>query len=386
MGFKEDVQKLAIQINEYKQFIFDEQTTKSSLIVPFIQVLGYDIFNPLEVKPEFTSDYGKKKGSKVDYAIFKDGNPIIFIEAKPVNSDLTNYSNQLEFYFNAIHEVKLGIITNGVEYRFFTDLNAPNVMDNTPFFTLSFDNLKNSDIGILTNFKKDNYDLEQLSKNAEELAYTLKLNESLKTLFINPSDKFIHFLIKNTDDMKVTSNVIERFRPIVKKSINNAILDMVSNGLLQQEMQINKAELKETPRESRTPKNKSDALSYEPVSEVSKIITTNEELASFQIVKSILENIGKDVKDLKYNDTVNYFSINNGTASKWFMRFVLNPERKLFAVKVSPEVAKTFLTGFVVESAPTHLGGGSKVTINSIEDLRKMQQLIAHSFDEVNPS
>ncbi|MDP3562991.1 MAG: hypothetical protein Q8R70_00725, partial [Methanoregula sp.] len=84
MGFKEDIQKLAIQVNENKQYITNEETTKHSLIIPFIQVLGYDVFNPREVKPEFDSDFGKKKGTKVDYAIFKDEKPIIFVEAKPV--------------------------------------------------------------------------------------------------------------------------------------------------------------------------------------------------------------------------------------------------------------------------------------------------------------
>jgi len=385
MGFKEDIQKLSIHLNENKQYITNEETTKHSLIIPFIQVLGYDVFNPREVKPEFVSDFGKKKGSKVDYAIFKDEKPIIFIEAKPVNTDLTNYDSQLAFYFNAIHEVKLGIITNGIEYRFFTDLKAPNVMDEVPFFILSFANLKDSDINILTSFKKGNYDKDQLSKDAEVLAYTSTFNAALKTLFTTPSDDFIRFLIKNSNDIKVTANVIERFRPIVKKSINNAILDMVSTGLLQQEMQLTKPEGGTTQLEPVSPaiqKPKPPVDGPEPGS--AQIVTTDEEIAAFQIVKGILERAGKDVSGLEYRDTVNYFSINNRLVTKWFMRFVLHPDKKIVAFRCSPDDAKKIQKGFEIDLAPTHLGGGAKILFNSIEDLMKLQNLIIAGFNEVN--
>lgn len=382
MGFKEDIQKLAIQVIENKQYITNEETTKHSLIIPFIQVLGYDIFNPREVRPEFVSDFGKKKGTKVDYAIFKDDKPIIFIEAKPVNSNLTNFDSQLAYYFNAIHEVKLGIITNGVEYRFFTDLKAPNVMDEVPFFILSLANIEDSDINILTSFKKGNYDKDQLSKDAEVLAYTSTFNAALKTLFTTPSDEFIRFLIKNSNDIKVTANVIERFRPIVKKSINNAILDMVSTGLLQQENSLKTEPAPEGKADPAIQKTKAPVDDQESGS--AQIVTTDEEIAAFQIVKGILERAGKDVSGLNYRDTINYFSINNRMVTKWLMRFVLHPDKKIIAFRCSPDVAKTLLKDFEIEQAPSHLGGGAKVLFNSIEDIMKMQQLIIAVFDDVN--
>lgn len=375
MGFKEDTQKLAIRINENKQYITNEQTTKNSLIIPFIQALGYDVFNPREVKLEFDSDFGKKKGSKVDYAIFKDDKPIIFIEAKPVDSNLTNYDSQLAFYFNAIHEVKLGILTNGVEYRFFTDLKAPNVMDEIPFFTLSFAALNDSDINILKSFKKENYDKDQLSKDAEILAYTLAFNATLKTLFTTPSDDFIRFLIKSTNEIKVTNNVIERFRPIVKKSIYNAILDLVSTGLIEQGSV--KPPLDQPTNELKQPVDTQESNS-------TKIVTTDEEIAAFQIVTGVLERAGKDVGGLDYRDTVNYFSINNRIVTKWFLRFVIHPDKKIVAFRCSVDDAKKILEDFEIDQAPSHLGGGAKVLFNSIEDLLKMQKLIIKCFDEVN--
>ncbi|RJQ25556.1 MAG: DNA polymerase III subunit epsilon, partial [Peptococcaceae bacterium] len=107
MSFKEELQKLSVQIIERKKHITNEEMTKQALIIPFLQVLGYDVFNPLEVKSEYISDFGKKKGEKADYAIFKDNKPIIFIEAKAVTENTDNHDSQLARYFNATPEVKL---------------------------------------------------------------------------------------------------------------------------------------------------------------------------------------------------------------------------------------------------------------------------------------
>ncbi|MDS1004990.1 type I restriction endonuclease [Clostridium sporogenes] len=216
MSFKEDLQKLSIQINERKVHITNEEMTKQALIIPFLQSLGFDVFNPLEVRPEYTADFGKKKGEKVDYAIFKDESPIAFLEAKSVNEDLSNHDAQLSRYFNAVPDVKLGILTNGIEYRFFTDLNANNIMDESPFLKFDITSLTDSDAENLTNFKKELFDTEFLIKYAEELVYTSVLDNSLKELFKNPSDEFVRFLIKDFSDSRITNNVIERFRPIVK--------------------------------------------------------------------------------------------------------------------------------------------------------------------------
>lgn len=386
MGFKEDVQKLVIDINERMPHISNEEQTKQSLIIPFINTLGYNTSNPLEVKAEFTSDYGKKAGTRVDYAILKDGKPIIFIEAKPVNTILTNFDAQLEYYFNnSTNDVKLGIITNGYEYRFFTDLKKPNKMDEKPFLTLSFLTFKDSDIDFLSCLKKDYYDNAKLSELAETLAYSTVFNEFLKTLFNIPSDDFIRFLIKNTtSDVIVTSKIIERYRSIVKKSINTTILDMVSTGLIAQGERLNKTEMADTENKT-IPLTENEANSIEEKnSEKSQIETTDEELTALNLVKTILEKKGRDIKEIKSVDTVNYFSINNRMTTKWFIRFVLQQGKKSLSVRITPEKANTLLKGFMIENAPTHLGGGTRIYFDSIKDILKMQELIAYCFDEVN--
>lgn len=248
MGFKEDLQKLSIQINERRVDVNNEETTKQSLILPFFRVLGFDIHNPLEISPEYIADFGKKKGEKVDYVVFKDSVTIMFFEAKSVNERLVNHDAQLSRYFNSTQDVGFGIITNGIEYRFFTDLVSSNIMDDKPFLVVDMTNLKESDFEKLVKFKKELFDKESLVRYAEELVYTSALDDSIKELLKNPNDKFIKFLIKGFDISRITSNIIDKFRPIVKKSISNAVLDIVSKGLLQQEVIIEKVDIVESAK------------------------------------------------------------------------------------------------------------------------------------------
>jgi len=119
MEFKEKLEKLSIQVTERRIHVTNEEMTKQSLILPFIQVLGFDIYDPLETRPEYTADFGKKKGERVDYAIFKNSTPVIFFEAKSVNEKLLNHDAQLCRYFNSTKDVGLGVITNGVVQIFY---------------------------------------------------------------------------------------------------------------------------------------------------------------------------------------------------------------------------------------------------------------------------
>ena len=163
MAFKDDIQKLSVQVKERKEYITNEEMTKQALIIPFIQILGFDVFNPIEIRPEYSADFGIKKGEKVDYALFKENEPIIFIEAKSVNENLNNHDAQLARYFNSTKEVKLAILTNGIEYKFFTDLNANNVMDDTPFLNINLLEIKESDIESLNKLRKENFDKDYIN-------------------------------------------------------------------------------------------------------------------------------------------------------------------------------------------------------------------------------
>lgn len=372
MKFKEDLQRLSVQVSERKQHIINEEMTKQALIIPFLQVLGFDVFNPLEVMPEFVADFGKKKGEKVDYAIFKNNKPIIFIEAKAVTENSSSHDAQLARYFNSTPEVKLAIITNGVIYKFFTDLDTNNVMDANPFTTIDITNLSPGDIEILNRFRKDIFDTDALVKYAEELIYTSNLNNKLRELFKNPPDDFIRYLIKDFSDTRITTNVIERFRPIVKKSIQNALLELVSQGLSnsappEETTEINIQHTNEPEIEVKTKK---------------EINTTDEELRFFEIIKKILASYNKNVSDLGYKDTTSYFAIYNKNVNNWFIRAKIERQNKFIITKIPADKVMELADSFRVESAPKG-HGESRVFINSIEDLNRLANLVVECFNDI---
>ncbi len=77
MDFIDRIRDLSTRIPKQLEHIQTEEATKNALIMPFISALGYNVFDPTEVVPEFTADVGIKKGEKVDYAIHLDGKPIM---------------------------------------------------------------------------------------------------------------------------------------------------------------------------------------------------------------------------------------------------------------------------------------------------------------------
>jgi len=134
MDFKDQIKQLGERVIRLKDQIQTEEATKNAFIMPFIQALGYDVFNPLEVVPEFTADIGIKKGEKVDYAIMKEGQPIILIECKWWGDNLDVHNSQLFRYFHTTKS-KFGLLTNGIQFRFYTDLMETNKMDEKPFLS-----------------------------------------------------------------------------------------------------------------------------------------------------------------------------------------------------------------------------------------------------------
>lgn len=359
-GFKENIQKLSSQISERQVHITNEEMAKQALIIPFLQALGYDVFSPLEVKPEFDADFAKKKGEKVDYAVFKDGTPIIFIEAKAPNQKLAAHDAQLARYYNAVPDVKFAIITNGIEYKFFTDLDNNNIMDDEPFYTLDMLNIIDTDIDVLVRLRKENFASASLVEFAEELTYMSNLNLKLGEIFKNPPDEFIRYVIKDFSDTRVTQNVIERFRPIVKRAISQALIDIVSQGI-----NLSSAEAAST------------LVKTVDVGNVKSPITTADELKGFEIIKEILIESGSDVSELDYKDTINYFGIHNRNTWSWFVRLALDTSKKNIIVRLP--IAQIAANGFQ-SCEYTGADNSTKIYIDSIEDLYQLKPVIIESF------
>ena len=169
MEFNDVIKQFSERILSLKDTITTEESTKMSLVVPLFQLLGYDVFNPNEFCPEYIADVGIKKGEKVDYAILENGQPNILVECKSCSEQLDKHSSQLFRYFGT-SPAKFGILTNGIIYRFYTDLEESNKMDLVPFLEIDMTNLKDSSINELKKFCKDNFDKDKIFSTAEELS------------------------------------------------------------------------------------------------------------------------------------------------------------------------------------------------------------------------
>lgn len=232
MDFSEKIKEFSTRVSESKENISTEEATKTSIILPFFQILGYDIFNPMEFIPEYTADTGTKKGEKVDYAMIVNGEPLILVEAKPVNTELsTKHMNQLLRYFT-VTKAKFAILTNGVTYKFYSDLEERNKMDTIPFLEFDLLNIKNNVFEELKNFQKDSLDMENILKNTSDLKYTSTVKKIISEQFLNPSDQFVRALInKNVYSGVKTQAVLDKFRTIIQKAFSEYLNDLITERL-----------------------------------------------------------------------------------------------------------------------------------------------------------
>lgn len=315
MEIKEKLYNLSDRIDKIVDQIKSEEGTKQSLILPFFQILGYDVFNPLEFCPEFDADYGVKKGEKVDYAIIIDDEPTILIEAKSCNDSLDKHGSQLFRYFNST-KAKFGVLTNGIIYRFYSDLDEINKMDKHPFFEVDLSNLNDTQITYLKNFERDSLDVDSILSTAEELKYSNLIKDFLKQQLASPNEDFTNFVLSQVYDGRKTASVVEKFLPIIKRAFNQLITDTLSTKFAE----TLKGESKQTDESSE--ENSLDSA-------ISKIVTTNDELEAFAIIKSMLRKV-VDVDDITYKDTETYFGIlYKNNSRKWICRVYLGSKKSL---------------------------------------------------------
>lgn len=316
--FIEQLKSLAKRTETLKSSIETEEATKTSLVMPFFQILGYDIFNPSEFTPEFTADVGIKKGEKVDYAIMNEGNPVILIEAKSVNEVLEKHDSQLFRYFGTT-TAKFAILTNGIIYRFYTDLEEKNKMDTSPFFEFNLLDLKDSSIQELGKFRKNSFDLEKIFNTASELKYLNKIKSFLSDQWEIPSEEFVKFIVSQIYDGIKTKNTIEKFEPIVKKGFKQFINELVNDKL--------NAALKSTVEEQHQEVAASLESKLEEIEEP-LIVTTEEEIQGYTIIKVILTDI-LDPDRVFYRDNQSYFNVLlDDNIRKWIVRLYLETSKK----------------------------------------------------------
>ena len=295
MDFKDQIKQIAERVIKLKDQIQTEEATKNALIMPFIQSLGYDIFNPLEVVPEFISDIGTKKGEKIDYAIMKDNNPVMLIECKHWAQNLDIHDGQLLRYFH-VSKARFGVLTNGIIYRFFSDLVEPNKMDEKPFLEFSITEIKENHLEELKKFHKSYFDIDSIINTASELKYMNELRLLISSELTAPSENFVKHFARQVYPGMITAKVLEQFTNLTRKTIQQYITDIITERLktaLNKENEVIQAE---------------QSVVAETQPEKTKINTTAEELEAYLIVKSILR-LSVDPARIYYRDAQSYFSI-----------------------------------------------------------------------------
>ena len=233
--------------------------------------MGYDTENPDEVKAEYACDVGVKTSEKVDLAILIDGKVKMLVECKSAKTKLnSNHLNQLLRYYS-VSDCRIGVLTNGIEYRFFTDSIKPGRMDEKPFLIVD---IINDDLAILEIFSRERFSDEKLSGFVDELKYRTAIREKLLCEFTYPSDEFVTLIVKGVDSSRLTKYKRRKFKRLIGKELDAILSNVVVDY-----------------REKDNP-----------------VITTPEEIEGFYIVKSILSEI-IDADRIAIRDRQSYCAI-----------------------------------------------------------------------------
>lgn len=326
MDLIDRIRELGSRIPDRLQHIQTEEATKVAFVQPFIRALGYDVNDPMEVVPELSADIEEKKGEKVDYAIFKDGKPIILVECKwsGINLDKVD-AGQLRRYF-AVTDSRLGILTNGVVYRFFSDLEKPNIMDSKAFFELDLLDIKEPLVAELKKFTKASFDIEDILSTANELKYTREIKRILADQMNDPSDEFVRFLASQVYPGRMTQSARERFTEMTKRAFQQFISDRINERL--------KSALAgdTVTRPEDVVDRSAEATTEEDAGTDGNIVTTGDELEGYYIVKSILREL-VSADRIVIRDRINYCSVLlDDTQRKQICRLWFNRSQKYLGV------------------------------------------------------
>ncbi|EBP3802808.1 type I restriction endonuclease [Salmonella enterica] len=347
-----------------------EETTKQALIVPFLDILGFSAYDPRKVKAEYSADFpGVKANERVDYALFCQDVPVMFIEAKSFSEDVNNHCPQLSRYFNSTPEVTISAITNGMEWRFFTDLKQKNIMDDTPFLRLRMDSLSDSDAEQLYRFRYDKFKPEALRTLAEESVYLTAFTKTISTSLRDVDNEFVKYIASRSNiERQLNQKFLDAITPLVKLAVEKAVSAMVVSGLasIDKERTVdaeNKANGVSTENGAEPiDQNNPDELSAKRKTEV------------FNKVKQI---VGEQY-DMQYKDTESYFGIMyEGKTNRWLIRYFDKREPYvMFRIDLTDvQLNEISRAGLEVVSGRVH--------INTPDDVLRVSGIVMDAFEFV---
>lgn len=367
-GFSERIRKHAEHVQSVGAHCTTEETTKQALILPLLDILGFSPFDPTRVKAEYGADFpGAKASERVDYALFCHGVPVMFIEAKAYAEKLANHSAQLSRYFNATPEVAVAAITNGREWRFFTDLDNKNMMDGNPFLTVNFEALDESLLARLYRFRHDEFQPEALRTLAEESIYLAVFKDVISKSLRQPDAEFVRYVANRANvQRQLNAKFIDSITPLVKQAVEKAVSEMVVSGL--SAASPPPADLPETPVAAPDPMGDH----VDPTNP--KVVTTYSERRLFEIVRDIL---GPDA-DLQAKDTESYFTVlHQGKTNRWLLRF--QADKKVPSITLPMPLKDDHKRE--IARAGLQLGAADSIQIGAPENLMRIAGLVFDAYE-----
>jgi hypothetical protein len=205
------------------------ESTKLYLVLPFLGLLGYDYTDPFEVHPDHAADLDPSQQTRTDYAILRNGLPVIAVACLHASLDLLSDRRGLDRYFETLPEVRLAILSNGVRFEFYVDAARPGVMDEESFLTLDLETIARAGVAdetveTLLAVTKAEFDTDTIA----EAAHVALTRRRLRTMFVEetrgPSEAFCRFALERIGLRATPRNVIDRYyAPLIKAVFDECI-------------------------------------------------------------------------------------------------------------------------------------------------------------------
>lgn len=376
-SFTDRLRKHAEHVKNVGTHCTTEETTKQALILPLLDILGFSPFDPTKVKAEYSADFpGVKASERVDYALFCQGLPVMFIEAKAFGEKLSNHSPQLSRYFNATPEVTIGAITNGREWRFFTDLNNKNMMDQAPFLTVDFEAMDEALLPRLYRFRHDEFRADALRTLAEETVYLNAFTRVISQSLREPDADFVKYVAGRAEiQRQFNARFLESITPIVKQAVERAVSHMVVSGLTGRVVPLETLpQVAATSVAAPAAPSESDVKADIVDPSNARIVTTYAERRLFEIVQEILG----DGADVAAKDTESYYSVlYQNKVNRWLLRYQADKRQPCIfvCVQLTDERKRE------IARAGLQLGAGNSILLSQPEHLARIAGIVFDALE-----
>jgi hypothetical protein len=275
MSVEEKLRIVSDRVRSHSSAMITEEAVKTAVVLPFFGALGYDVFDPNEVIPEFTCDAVGKKGEKVDYAVRVEGRIRLLVECKPITTHLDKvHLAQLYRYFS-VTDAKFAMLTNGRTFNFYTDLAEPNKLDTIPFLTFDLSEMQGQVLAELRKFAKDEFNIEAIRAAANRLKFTSAIKQRIAAAFESPTEDIVRIFAADLYEGRFTAAVNDQFTPLVKAAFREFVRDSVQSRL--------------TSALADTVAVEAEMEDGEPEA----VETTDDEREGFMIVKAIVRDVIK---------------------------------------------------------------------------------------------